>query len=106
LGDLLTLKSSVNRAFTSSMEVGVKVWTEHTRTAEVVHVASAYLVFVAIDEHGRLQKVPTLLPETPDEVRRYADAMRRRIHRESEHARRKEERIATAALEETGDEKS
>ncbi len=99
LGDLLTLKSSVNRAFTSSMEVGVKVWAENTRTGGVVHVASAYLVFVAIDEHGRLQAVPQLLPETPDEIRRYADALRRREHRERESARRHHERLATAALE-------
>jgi acyl-CoA hydrolase len=100
LGDLLTLRSSVNRAFTSSMEVGVKVWAENTRTGEVVHVASAYLVFVAVDERGQLQKVPTLLPETPDEIRHYADALRRREHREAEHARRKQERLATAALQE------
>ena len=53
LGDLVTLKSSVNRAFTSSMEVGVKVWAENTQTGELLHVASAYLVFVAIDEHGQ-----------------------------------------------------
>lgn len=97
LGDLLTLKSSVNRAFTSSMEVGVKVWAENTRTGGVVHVASAYLVFVAIDEHGRLQTVPELLPETPDEIRRHTDALLRRQHRERENARRKEARLATAA---------
>ena len=98
LGDLVTLKSSVNRAFTSSMEVGVKVWAENTRTGTVAHVASAYLVFVAVDEHGRLQKVPQLKPETPDEVRRYGDALRRREHRERESARRKESKLATAAL--------
>ena len=97
LGDLLTLRSSLNRAFTSSMEVGVKVWAENTRTGAVVHVASAYLVFVAIDEHGRVQKVPQLLPETPDQIRRHADAQLRREHRESEAARRKEERKATGA---------
>ena len=83
LGDLLTLKSSVNRAFTTSMEVGVKVWAENTRTGCVVHVASAYLVFVAIDDQGQRQKVPQLLPETPDEIRRYEDALRRREHREA-----------------------
>jgi len=99
LGDLLTLKSSVNRAFRSSMEVGVKVWAENTHTGEVVHVASAYLVFVALDEHGRLAKVPLLQPETRDEIRRYDDALRRREHREAESARRKEGRLATAALE-------
>ncbi len=96
LGDLLTLKSSVNRAFTSSMEVGVKVWAENTRTGGVVHVASAYLVFVAVDEHGCLQTIPQLLPETPDEIRRHADALRRREHRERESARRHHERLATA----------
>jgi acyl-CoA hydrolase len=99
LGDLLMLKSSVNRAFTTSMEVGVKVWAENMRTGGVVHVASAYLVFVAIDEHGRLQTVPELTPETPDEIRRHADALLRRQHRERESARRKLERQATAAQE-------
>src|SRR5664280_3643178 len=83
LGDLVTLKSSVNRAFTSSMEVGVKVWAENTRTGLVVHVASAYLVFVAINNEGQRQNVPRLLPETPDELRRFNDALRRREHREA-----------------------
>jgi acyl-CoA hydrolase len=95
LGDLVTLKSSVNRAFNTSMEVGVKVWAENTRTAEVAHVASAYLVFVAIDKEGRRQKVPELVPETPDELRRYEDALRRREHRERESARRKEAKLTT-----------
>ncbi|MGA2571244.1 MAG: acyl-CoA thioesterase [Terracidiphilus sp.] len=102
LGDLVTLKSSVNRAFTSSMEVGVKVWAENTRSGDVVHVASAYLVFVAVDEQGRPQRIPLLKPETPDEVRRYEDALRRREHRERESVRRKEGKIATAAQENAG----
>ena len=99
LGDLLTLKSSVNRAFNSSMEVGVKVWAENTRTGVTNHVASAYLVFVAIDEQGRPQKVPQLQPETPDEFRRYEGALRRREHREAEVARRRQAKLATDALE-------
>ncbi len=99
LGDLVTLKSSVNRAFSTSMEAGVKVWAENTRTGEVSHVASAYLVFVAVDEHGRRVKVPVLKPETPNEMRRYDDALRRREHREAEGTRRKEERKALKALE-------
>jgi len=94
VGSLLTLKSSVNRAFTSSMEVGVKVWAENPLTGVQVHVASAYLVFVAIDKEGHRQKVPELLPETPNEHRRYADALLRREHREAEGARRKQERQA------------
>ena len=98
LGNLVTLKSSVNRAFTSSMEVGVKVWAEDTQTGAQQHVASAYLVFVAMDKEGRRQKVPELLPETPNERRRYADALLRREHREAEAARRKQEKLAHDSL--------
>jgi acyl-CoA hydrolase len=96
LGDLLTLKSSVNRAFSSSMEVGVKVWAENTRTGEIVHVASAYLVFVAINQQGERQRVPELLPESADEIRRYEGALRRREHRYAEAARRKQAKIESA----------
>ena len=99
LGNLVTLKSSVNRAFTTSLEVGVKVWAENTQTGMQRHVASAYLVFVAIDKDGRPLKVPELIPETADEKRRYADALLRREHREAEGARRKQARIHTAAKE-------
>jgi acyl-CoA hydrolase len=99
LGDLVTLRSSVNRAFSTSMEVGVKVWAENTQTGAQSHVASAYLVFVAIDRNGRRVRVPQALPETPDEERRYADAMLRREHREAEQARRKQGQIAAAAQE-------
>ena len=99
LGDLLTLKSSVNRAFTTSMEVGVKVWAENTQTGVLMHVASAYLVFVAIDKQGRRQKVPQLIPETPNEQRRFADALLRREHREAESVRRKKAQLATTAEE-------
>src|ERR1700684_2284409 len=79
LGDLLTLKSSVNRAFSTSMEVGVKVWAENTQTATISHVASAYLVFVSIDQVGRRRKSPQVTPETPSQIRRYEGALRRRF---------------------------
>ena len=99
VGSLLTLRSSVNRAFTSSMEVGVKVWAENALDGRRLHVASAYLVFVAIDKDGQRVRVPRLLPETADQQRRYADALLRREHREAESARRKQGRIAAAARE-------
>jgi acyl-CoA hydrolase len=99
LGDLLTLKSSVNRAFSTSMEVGVKVWAENTRTGCIVHVASAYLVFVAIDNEGRRVRIPEAVPESPDELRRYEGALRRREHREAESVRRKQAKLATGADE-------
>jgi acyl-CoA hydrolase len=99
LGDLLTLKSSVNRAFTTSMEVGVKVWAENIKTGEKAHVASAFLVFVAIDENGSPVHVPQLLPVTPNEKRRYEDAQRRREHRNAEAKRRQQGQADTATIE-------
>jgi acyl-CoA hydrolase len=99
LGDLVTLRSSVNRAFSSSMEVGVKVWAENTRTGVIAHVASAYLVFVAIDDTGRRCKVPDAVAETPDEIRRHEGALRRREHREAEATRRKDAKLASANQE-------
>jgi acyl-CoA hydrolase len=100
VGDLLNLRSSVNRAFTTSMEVGVKVWVENAQTSTMLHVASAYLVFVAIDRNGRRVRVPELKPVTADEQRRYADALLRREHREAEAARRKKAREIAAAIDE------
>jgi len=94
VGDLVMLKSSVNRAFRTSMEVGVKAWVESPRTGEVYHVASAYLVFVAVAKEGGLVQIPPVIPETADEKRRYADALLRRKHREAEAMRRKQERAA------------
>jgi acyl-CoA hydrolase len=101
VGDLVILKSSVNRAFNTSLEVGVKVWVEKPQSGTMRHVASAYLVFVAIDKDGKRLKVPPLTPETPDEIRRYADAQLRRVHREAESARRKQEQRATAGTDKT-----
>jgi acyl-CoA hydrolase len=89
VGDLLILKSSVNRAFSTSMEVGVKVWAEDTQAGEYRHVATAFLVFVAIDKQGNRVRVPELVPETPDEHRRFEGALRRRGNREAESERRK-----------------
>src|SRR5215467_1013441 len=78
IGDLLILKSFVNRAFNTSMEVGVKCWVENYIAGTTRHVASAYLTFVAVDERGRHHCVPQVIPETPEEKRRFEDAGRRR----------------------------
>jgi acyl-CoA hydrolase len=101
LGDLITLRSSVNRAFNTSMEVGVKAWVENTQTGLMHHVASAYLVFVAIDQNGRRVRVPELKPVTADEERRYSDALLRREHREAEAVRRKKAKQVAAAIDES-----
>ena len=97
VGDLLILKSRVNRAFRTSMEVGVKVWVEHPKTGVLLHVASAYLVFVAVDQSGQRVHVPEIKPVTADEQRRYEGALRRREYREAEAARRRAAKQAYAA---------
>src|SRR5271169_6984438 len=76
VGDLLILKSSLNRAFRTSMEVGVKVWVEHTIDGTLRHVASAYLTFVAVDPRGGRVRVPPLELEMEEDKRRYHDAGR------------------------------
>jgi len=82
VGDLVILQSSVNRAFHSSMEVGVKVLVENYIRDTHRQVASALLTFVAVDRDGRHLPVPPVLPESDDEKRRYEDAGRRREVRE------------------------
>ena len=92
VGDFVILRSSVNRVFHTSMEVGVKVWVENYRAEESRHVSSAYLTFVAVDVAGNRLPVPPVIPETEDEKRRYDGAARRREIRQAESARRKEAR--------------
>lgn len=89
VGDLVVLRSSVNRVFTTSMEVGVKVWVENYLADESRHVSSAYLTFVAVDAAGRHLKVAPVVPETQEQLRRYEDAGRRREARRAELERRR-----------------
>ncbi|HEX7893774.1 MAG TPA: acyl-CoA thioesterase [Terriglobales bacterium] len=88
VGDLVVLRSSVNRVFTTSMEVGVTVWVENYLADESRHVSSAYLTFVAVDAAGRHLHVPPVIPETDEQKRRFEDAGRRREIRKAERARR------------------
>ncbi|MGA2325168.1 MAG: acyl-CoA thioesterase [Bryobacteraceae bacterium] len=81
IGQLILLRSSVNRAFHTSMEVGVKVFVEDLLTGESKHTSSAYLTFVAIDPQGHPVPVPCVIPETQEEKRRYEEAGQRRAHR-------------------------
>jgi acyl-CoA hydrolase len=78
VGDVVTVKAMVNQAFGTSMEVGVRVEAESVRTGRRVHTSSAYLVFVAVDEHGRPRKVPPLLAETEEQRQRQEEAGLRR----------------------------
>ena len=81
IGELVVLRAAVNRAFRTSMEVGVKVSAENLQSGEVRHVASAYLTFVAVDKNRKPLQVPPAVPETDDEKRRYEQAGERRAYR-------------------------
>ena len=91
IGNLVILKSQVNRVFRTSMEVGVKVFIEDLRTREVRHTSSAYLTFVAIDKDGNRVPVTPGIPETDDEKRRYEEAGERRRYRLERKAKTREE---------------
>lgn len=79
LGEIVMLKSQVNRVFHTSMEVGVEVYSENVLTGERKHTTSAYVTFVAIDEKTKQPKAVTpLIVKTAEERRRYEEAAERR----------------------------
>jgi acyl-CoA hydrolase len=89
IGNLLTIKASLNLVGTTSMEVGVRVETEDLRTGEVRHTASAYLTFVALNDDFKPTSVPQLILETEEDRRRNRQAKSRRQVRLAEKSREK-----------------
>jgi acyl-CoA hydrolase len=81
LGDIVILLSSVNQTFRTSMEVGVKVFSEDPRSGRRQHTCTAYLTFVALDDDDRPARVPRLIPETEEQHRRAREAEQRRSRR-------------------------
>jgi acyl-CoA hydrolase len=100
VGDVVTLKASVNEAFTTSMEVGVRVEAESFTTRRVTHTSSAYLVFVALDEEGNPRRVPPLIGETETEQRRQREA---KLRREARLARKRAIERARGRRDDAGD---
>jgi acyl-CoA hydrolase len=84
VGELVTVRASVNAAWRTSMEVGVRVEKENVWTREALHTSTAYLTLVALDEDGRPAPVPPVAPENADEERRAREAQLRRENRLSE----------------------
>ena len=87
IGDILTVRAQVNWTGGTSMEVGVRVTAQPWDDAdeESVHVASAYLVFVAIDENEKPRRVPPVQPQSDQDIQRWHEA---EIRRQSRLARR------------------
>jgi acyl-CoA hydrolase len=78
VGNLVTLRSQVNAAWRTSMEIGVRIEAENVVSGDVTHTCTAYLTMVALDEEGKPVPLPLLEPETPEEQRRHRSAQRRR----------------------------
>lgn len=91
VGDLLTLRSSVNYTHRTSMEVGVRIEAEHLTTGKTTHVASAYLIFVALDENCVPTPIPAIIPKTDADRRRHSQAELR--YRQRKETREKERAI-------------
>jgi acyl-CoA hydrolase len=81
MGHVLLLEAIVNEAFSTSMEIGVNVWSENPLTGERRHTTTAYTTFVALDDLGQPTRVPPLLPETEEEKQRQAAARERKADR-------------------------
>lgn len=78
VGELVILKSQVNRVFHTSMEVGVKVFSENVLSGERKHTSSAYVTFVALDSNGQPKAAPPLILKSAEERRRWREAAARR----------------------------
>jgi acyl-CoA hydrolase len=94
ISELMIVRSSINRVFRTSMEIGVKMETENLMTGKRLHTCSAYLTFVALDEHGKTTPIPPVIPETEEEHRRFREAGERREYRLSLRDRIKDGRRA------------
>lgn len=77
VGELVTLKASVNYVGTTSMVVGIRVTSENIQTGKVKHCNSSYFTMVAKDEKGNSVAVPTLILSNLEEVRRFYESVRR-----------------------------
>ncbi|MHB8929110.1 MAG: acyl-CoA thioesterase [Melioribacteraceae bacterium] len=81
LGNVVTLIASVNRAFKTSMEVGVTVFAESHIEGTRILTNTAYLTFVSVGENGKPVDTNEIVPETDDEKRRFEEALQRRTDR-------------------------
>ncbi len=77
VGELVTLKASVNYTGNTSMVVGLRVEAENIQKGYVKHCNSSYFTMVAKDENGKSAKVPGLILDTEEGIRRFARSIRR-----------------------------
>lgn len=81
IGNLLLLKASVNYVGKTSMEIGVRIEARDLKNGKTLHTGSSYLTFVALDDEGRPTEVADVVPETPEQKRRYEEGKERKMRR-------------------------
>ena|SRR6185312_5477585 len=82
IGNVVTINCEMNYVGRTSMEVGVEVMAEDLITGEVRHIASSYVIYVALDAHGKPTPVPPLVPADDAEKALIERAHRRRMHKQ------------------------
>lgn len=78
MGDVVMIYSKVTRAFNTSMEVKIDVWAENLPTKTKYRCNSAFYTFVALDSNAKPKKIVEIIPETPEEIKDFEDALKRR----------------------------
>ena len=84
IGNLITVKASLNYTGRTSMEIGVRVESEDLITGKITHTNSSYVTMVAIDKKGKPTLIPQVIPETAEEKRRYREGEERSLRRKRE----------------------
>ncbi len=103
IGELVTLKASINYTGRTSMVVGIRVDSENIQTGEQKHCNSSYFTMVAKDRQAQSTvEVPGLVLRTPTDVRRFLECIRRKQQKENVHhnLREKNFEMDTEYLEE------
>lgn len=83
-GDILICSASVNRAWDTTLEVGIEIVAEDFRSLEQKDVLSAYFIFLAVDDNHQPVEIPPVIPETPEQIQRFHDAENRYRHHRDE----------------------
>lgn len=77
IGELVTMKASINFVGTSSMVIGIRVESENIQTGKKKHCNSSYFTMVAKDDKGKSVEIPGLILENDDDIRRFVKSFKR-----------------------------
>jgi len=81
IGDIVTIKAMITRAFNTSMEIKIEVWSEDKSRREKTKTNEAIFTYVAVNEQGKPCSIPPIMPVGEHEEMLYAEAGERKLHR-------------------------